>query len=246
MWDHTPDLAPFERAIENLEEALVHCQSNATDALVRDGLIWRFNLAYQQACKIIKHYLKHASASSIDIDLMDFPDQIRTANQYGLLLGEWVDWRGFREMRHNTHHNYDDETSLAMVENMPRFVEEAVYLRDKLRRALEIEITPNIDLRSSHLEIVRKILKQHIPNHKVAAFGSRARWTARKYSDLDLVVLNDEPLPSQDILAIKEDLSESDLPFKVDVVEWAKINESFRNIIGSDVVLLQTPEPESV
>ena len=177
---------------------------------------------------------------------MDFPDQIRTANQYGLLLGEWVDWRGFREMRHNTGHNYDDEASLAMVEKMPRFVEETVYLRDKLRRALEIEITPNIDLRSNHLEIVRNILKQHIPNHKVAAYGSPVRWTARKYSDLDLVVLNDEPLPSQDILAIKEDLSESDLPFKVDVVEWAKINESFRNIISSDVVVLQTLEPESV
>ena len=67
---------------------------------------------------------------------MKFQDLIRTANEHGLLLGEWVDWRGFREMRGKTSHTYEEDISLEVVESIPRFIEEAVYLRDRLRDAL--------------------------------------------------------------------------------------------------------------
>ena len=98
---------------------------------------------------------------------------------------------------------------------------------------------PRIDLRPDHLEIVRDVLRRHLPTRQVVAFGSRATWTAKEYSDLDLAVLGDEPLPLDTMAALSEGFSESDLPFKVDVVVWANVDDRLRNVIRRDVVEVQ-------
>lgn len=104
------------------------------------------------------------------------------------------------------------------------------------------EAPPNLDLRPDHWNIVRDILRRHVPDRKVLAFGSRATWTAKDYSDLDLAVLGDEPLPLDVASALAEDFVESDLPFKVDVVDWASTSESFRKVIKKKCVVLMKKE----
>ena len=98
------------------------------------------------------------------------------------------------------------------------------------------EAAPHIDLRPDHWAIVRGVLRQHVPDRKVVAFGSRATWSAKDYSDLDLAIMGDEPLSLDVISALAERLGESDLPFKVDLVDWARIDERFRDIIRRDGV----------
>ena len=100
------------------------------------------------------------------------------------------------------------------------------------------EAPPSLDLRPDHWDIVRGILRRHVPGRKVLAFGSRATWTAKEYSDLDLAVLGDKPLPLDVASALAESFVESDLPFKVDVVDWASTSESFRKVIERDYVVL--------
>ena len=102
--------------------------------------------------------------------------------------------------------------------------------------------TPRVDLRPDHWEIVRNVLRQHFPMRRVVAFGSRATWTAKEYSDLDLAILGEEPLPLDAVAAMAEGFRESDLPFKVDVVVWANINDHLRDIILLSAVDVQTPE----
>ena len=136
MSNNKPEITPFERAIQRLQEGLVRYRSDTTDTLVRDGLIQRFEFTYELGHKILKRYLEYASANPEQFDRMTFQDLIRTANEKGLLLGEWIDWRGFRDMRAKSSHTYDEEISLEVIENIPRFIEEAVYLRDRLRDAL--------------------------------------------------------------------------------------------------------------
>ena len=102
--------------------------------------------------------------------------------------------------------------------------------------------TPRVDLRPDHWEIVRNVLRQHFPMRRVVAFGSRATWTAKEYSDLDLAILGEEPLPLDAVAAMAEGFRESDLPFKVDVVVWANINDHLRDIILLNAVDVQTPE----
>ncbi|MDT8398572.1 MAG: restriction endonuclease subunit S [Pseudomonadales bacterium] len=98
---------------------------------------------------------------------------------------------------------------------------------------------PKIDIRPDYWEIVRSILKKHIPHYAVWAFGSRAKWTAKEYSDLDLAVITDKPLPLDVSASLSDEFSESDLPWKVDVVDWATTSESFRKIIERDKVVVQ-------
>jgi type I restriction enzyme S subunit len=97
-----------------------------------------------------------------------------------------------------------------------------------------------LDLRPDQLQIVQTILHKHVPQYEVWAFGSRAKWTAKDYSDLDLCIVSDQPLSFQILGALNEDFAESDLPWKVDVVDWATTSASFRKIIEKDKVVVQT------
>jgi type I restriction enzyme S subunit len=98
---------------------------------------------------------------------------------------------------------------------------------------------PLIDIRPDHWDIVRRILRQYAPGYEVWAFGSRARRTAKAYSDLDIAVISDQPLSLALSAQLSDAFSESDLPFKVDVVDWASTGESFRTVIEQNKVVLQ-------
>ena len=96
-----------------------------------------------------------------------------------------------------------------------------------------------LDIRSDHLKIVHEILERIIPDKEVWVFGSRINGTAQETSDLDLVVIGESPLDFQTLGALRDAFSESNLPYKVDVVDWAKIGEKFRGIILKDKVVLK-------
>ena len=131
-----PELAPFQRVIQRLEEGLARYQSNTSDTQIRDGLIQRFEFTYELGHKILKRYLEYASANPEQFDEMAFQDLIRTANEQNLLLGSWPDWRGFRDMRARTSHTYNEDAALEVATGIPRFLEEAIYLRGKLSERL--------------------------------------------------------------------------------------------------------------
>ncbi len=101
------------------------------------------------------------------------------------------------------------------------------------------EGVPSIDIRPDHWRIVSGILQKHVPQHEVWAFGSRAKGTAKPYSDLDLAIIANVPLPLSVSAALADDFSESDLPWKVDVVDWASTSGEFRRIIERDKVVVQ-------
>ena len=98
---------------------------------------------------------------------------------------------------------------------------------------------PKLDVAPDYLRIVTDILRNHVPSHTVWAFGSRATGKAKPYSDLDLAIIGDEPLPLATLAALTEAFSESDLPWRVDVVDWSTTSPSFRDIIARDRVVVQ-------
>ena len=100
---------------------------------------------------------------------------------------------------------------------------------------------PDLDLRPDHWAILRDALRRHVPDREVLVFGSRAMWTAKDYSDLDLAIMGEEPLPLRAFSALDEALVESDLPFRVDIVDWARIDDGFRSIIRRGAVSVQAP-----
>lgn len=96
-----------------------------------------------------------------------------------------------------------------------------------------------IDINAAHKAIVCDILKQHVPQYAVWAFGSRVTGKAKPYSDLDLAIITQQPLDLSTSAVLTEVFEASDLPYKVDIVDWAITSAAFRKIISSDKVILQ-------
>ncbi len=89
----------------------------------------------------------------------------------------------------------------------------------------------SLNVAPEDLHEVQRILHGIIPDRTVVAFGSRVKGTARPSSDLDLLVLNDPPLTLDELSALTMAFSESNLPYFVDIVSDADIDDEFRSII---------------
>jgi nucleotidyltransferase substrate binding protein (TIGR01987 family) len=123
------DISPLERAIARLEEALDIYQRDTSQAVICDGLVHRF----ESSRRLPKRCLEDNADPSQDFDGMNFADLIRIGNEHSLLLGNWPRWREYRDMRAKTSHTYNEITALEVVAGIPAFLEEARYLRDRLR-----------------------------------------------------------------------------------------------------------------
>lgn len=92
-----------------------------------------------------------------------------------------------------------------------------------------------IHLETRHLTMVHDILQRWVPNYEIWVFGSRVHQRGLKpFSDLDLALITDEPLDNSRYGMMKEAFIESDLPFRVDVVDWSLLNDSFKAIIRKE------------
>ncbi len=96
-----------------------------------------------------------------------------------------------------------------------------------------------IDVEHKDLEAIKQILQNHVPDSKVWAFGSRVNGTAKKFSDLDLVIIGTDALSLEKMGILKDAFSASDLLFTVDVVDWLSISESFQKIIKHQYAPIQ-------
>jgi type I restriction enzyme S subunit len=90
-----------------------------------------------------------------------------------------------------------------------------------------------LDLEPRHLDMVRRILARHAPDVRAWAFGSWTACHAGRFSDLDVVLEaeNGGGVPIETLARLRDAFSESDLPIKVDVVDWAALDPEFRSAI---------------
>ena len=131
-----PDLSVLQRALTRLVEGLARHRATPGDVQLRDGLVQRFEFTYEIAHTTLKRYLEFAAASPGEIDRMTFQDLIRTANEQGVLRGEWPDWQGYRDMRGKTSHTYDEHVALEIVAGIPDFIDEVAILHARLAERL--------------------------------------------------------------------------------------------------------------
>jgi predicted nucleotidyltransferase len=88
-----------------------------------------------------------------------------------------------------------------------------------------------LDLRPEQLKVVRRILEGLVPDKTVWAFGSRVEGRARDYSDLDLAIVSDTSLSIDEIGRLREAFAESDIPFRVDIVDTASVGGKLKDRI---------------
>ncbi|MFQ3548332.1 MAG: nucleotidyltransferase domain-containing protein [Armatimonadota bacterium] len=88
-----------------------------------------------------------------------------------------------------------------------------------------------IDLDIKYLDEIKEILKKHVPECKVIAYGSRVTGKAKKYSDLDLAIIGDREIEMKRIIELEDELQNSDIPIRVEILDWHTISDSFKEII---------------
>ena len=102
-------------------------------------------------------------------------------------------------------------------------------LRKNDREAIALN---TIDINPRDKEILFSLLALYLPRTTVWAYGSRVTGHAQPWSDLDLVVFSGaEEKPRLSLL--KEALDESNLSFRVDLLEWDSLPENFKMNISS-------------
>ena len=92
------------------------------------------------------------------------------------------------------------------------------------------------------------ILHEHLPvDVKVWVFGSRANWTTKDSSDLDLALEGENKLSHKLLGALKDAFEDSTLPYTVDVVDLHTVSHAFKQIVERQKVALPAlPTPGRV
>jgi predicted nucleotidyltransferase len=96
-----------------------------------------------------------------------------------------------------------------------------------------------IDVAPAHLELVRQILARHVPDCEIRVFGSRVNTTARPFSDLDIALVGRRKIDRRKMNRLREAFEESELPFRVDVLDWNAISPEFQAVIHKQHEVLQ-------
>ena len=98
-------------------------------------------------------------------------------------------------------------------------------------------MTTALMLRPDQRATVEAILRTHAPRPcRVWAFGSRARDSAKPYSDLDLAIDAGRPLTLAETGDLAWAFEDSDLPWRVDLLDLATCSDAFRREVEDHAV----------
>jgi uncharacterized protein len=81
------------------------------------------------------------------------------------------------------------------------------------------------------------VISALIPGVKIYLFGSRARGTNAEWADIDLALDAGKPLPPRDVDEVKSMFGESNIMYKIDVVDFNQINDVMKKQILSERVI---------
>lgn len=89
-------------------------------------------------------------------------------------------------------------------------------------------------MQSKHLKELMSIL--YTCPYTFYMFGSRITPSAKKFSDIDLFYRDE--IPEAVLRQLEEDCEESDLPYRVDFVNYASCDPEFRMILSKKYVII--------
>lgn len=97
-----------------------------------------------------------------------------------------------------------------------------------------------LHLQPKHRQMLESLLREHLPEVEVWAYGSRVTGRSHDGSDLDLVLRGPglEKIPVGQLADFEEAVRESNIPFLVEARDWARLPERFHREIEQGYVVL--------
>ncbi|MBS4026156.1 MAG: nucleotidyltransferase domain-containing protein [Clostridia bacterium] len=96
-----------------------------------------------------------------------------------------------------------------------------------------------IKLSKNDLQIVKTIFKNHVPNFEVFVFGSRVNGNIHDHSDLDIALKGPDKIDLLLLADIKDEFQNSDVPFRVDIIDFNRVSPEFQKVILNNHFLLK-------
>lgn len=96
-----------------------------------------------------------------------------------------------------------------------------------------------MDIQNHYLEVLKKLILKNTNEQSVRIwlFGSHAKGTAHRYSDIDIAILPLEKLQPGFISNLKEKIEQSTIPYSVDIVDLSQTDEEFRSKVINEGIL---------
>ncbi|WP_373973821.1 nucleotidyltransferase domain-containing protein [Chitinibacter sp. SCUT-21] len=91
-------------------------------------------------------------------------------------------------------------------------------------------MSETLDLPPQHWATLCRLLALYLPNAEVIAFGSRVKGTHWEASGIDLVVRSESEIRKK-LSALRQALSENNIPLLVQIHDWAKMPTAFQEDI---------------
>lgn len=87
----------------------------------------------------------------------------------------------------------------------------------------------------------KKLIKDTVQKYlgsdiKVFIFGSRATGTNRQWSDADIGIMGNQKISGSKLVEIESELSESDIPYLIDVVDFQSVTPDFAKVALSSKI----------
>ena len=95
-----------------------------------------------------------------------------------------------------------------------------------------------LQLEEHQKDFIKQTLEAYLPDTEFWLFGSRIKGTAKRYSDLDVAVISSKPIELGTLTTLEEIFADSDLPFKIDLLDWCSISQEFQTIIKENHIKL--------
>ena len=90
------------------------------------------------------------------------------------------------------------------------------------------------EISTAQKKFIIKTIRAILPDAAILAFGSRIQGGAYPYSDLDIALKSKQPIKLSELGNLKEQFADSDLPFKVDLLDYQSTSDEFRQIINDN------------
>lgn len=90
------------------------------------------------------------------------------------------------------------------------------------------------------ITLVKQILFRYLEpkDYSLFIFGSRASGENKKYSDIDIGVEGKKPVKFLTLAKLQDAFEESNLPYIIDLVDFATVSDSFKKIAKKNSIAL--------
>ncbi len=100
-----------------------------------------------------------------------------------------------------------------------------------------------LELPSRYRETLETLLREHLPEVEVWAYGSRVNGQCHDGSDLDLILRGPglQKIPLERLRSFENAVEDSTIPIFIEARDWARVPEYFHQEIESEYVVFMRP-----